>query len=78
MNKNKAVLSLAGFVLVAAMAITAQAAPPSNNCPSSYDIVHVNDAVNRFTARQVDKVGNHNKLVCEKTAGPNVDYVDDL
>jgi hypothetical protein len=77
MNKYKLMFTLAGFVSVAALAITVQAAPPPKTCPGGYNRIPVKQAEDEQFARQVDQDGNHNKFVCEAQGGQQPPYVDD-
>jgi hypothetical protein len=79
MNKNKLFFTLAGFVVVTAVAITAQAAPEPKPCPPSYKLVDVDDAEDRDEARLADKPpgGNNNDKVCEASGKSGTAYRDD-
>jgi hypothetical protein len=80
MTKSKPILALAGFALMAAVALPAQAEPPAkqvqDQCPQGWDIIRVTKAKDETKARQIDKSGNQDDMVCEKGTPGNLLYSD--
>jgi hypothetical protein len=72
------IFTVASFVVMVAVAITAQAQQP-DDCPPSYKLVSVAAAQNQQAAKRADKPpsGNHNGLVCEANGNSGPPYVDD-
>jgi hypothetical protein len=84
MSKSKMIFALAGFALAAALAVPAQAAPPreteppreESECPGGFNLISVNKAADQQQAKQVDKDGNQDQYVCEKSTQGTVRYSD--
>lgn len=74
--KSKPIFALAGFALMAAVAMPAQAEPPKHEdqCPQGWDMVRVTKAKDEQKARLIDK--NQDDLVCEKGTPGNLLYSD--
>jgi hypothetical protein len=73
MSKNKMIFALAGFAIVAATAIPAQADPPlAGTCQGEgWILVRVNESEDPKEAREVDKAGNHDQRVCDNQGEGN-------
>jgi hypothetical protein len=74
MMTSKPIFALAGFALMAAVAMPAQA--EDDQCPQGWDMVRVTKAKDEVKARQIDKSGNQDDLVCEKGTPGNLLYSD--
>jgi hypothetical protein len=76
MNKNKMIFALAGFVIVAAMAIPALADPPQEGeCPPGWgDPIRVNKAIDKDRAKEEDADGD--KWIRQNASPPVPQYVD--
>jgi hypothetical protein len=79
MMKSKTILSLAGFSFVAALTMTARAAPtapPEAECPEGFTLTSVDRAMDQTRAKQVDKDGNQDQYICEKMEAGKHHYKD--
>ena len=78
MSKNKYAFAILGFVLAGVVGATPALAKKKHNdeCEKGFDLVRVNQALCRQAAKQVDKYGNDDNYVCEKSKKGLLKYSD--